>query len=66
MRFRAFPTLTRAALAGVLLFTGASQALAEETSPCFTGDGTIKAVLEFVRGLYRLGLDRQGQADHRA
>ncbi len=44
----------------------ASQALAEETSPCFTGDGTIKEVLDVLRRLYRLGLDRQGQADHRA
>ena len=47
MRFRASRRLCGAALAGTLLFAGlASQALAEETSPCFTGDGSIKEVLD--------------------
>ena len=47
MRFRASRRLCGAALAGTLLFAGlASQARAEETSPCFTGDGSIKEVLD--------------------
>jgi len=47
MRLRASRRLCGAAFAGTLLFAGlASQAQAEETSPCFTGDGTIKEVLD--------------------
>src|SRR4029078_9194165 len=47
MRFRASRRLCGAALAGTLLFAGlASQARAEETSPCFTGDGSIQEVLD--------------------
>ena len=48
MRFRApHHAFFCAALAGALLFAALlSPARAEETNPCFTGDGTIKEVLD--------------------
>src|SRR4029078_4969237 len=47
MRFRASRILIgTASLAGGLLFAAPSQVRAEETNPCFTGDGSIKEVLD--------------------
>ena len=46
MRFRASHVLVCAALAGALLLRRRQPAQAEETNPCFTGDGTIKEVLD--------------------
>ena len=47
MRFRAFTF--NCAITGALLAAGlASPATAEETSPCFSGDGSIQEVLERI------------------
>ena len=46
MRVRAPYVLSCAVLAGALAFAGTSRALAADTNPCFTGDGTVKEVLD--------------------
>ena len=46
MRFRALNIVSCAALAGALAFAASPAAQAEETNPCFTGEGTVKEVLD--------------------
>ena len=66
MRFRASRILSCAALAGVLLFAGRQPGSGGRDQSLLHRRRLDQGGARCLRRLYRLGLDRQGQAGHRA